>query len=193
MDVKESGINGNTVCQDCPGSVAVNSLEFRSKEELLAIRVTAEILFVCALKEIAQGCCETRKLWRRFQSQDGLIALVAHWESWADGCTSMMMAISWRVLAMTSSAGCGTGMLRIPHTEMPWLFFQALLLHCPPPAPCITGRDYTFLINHFWCALGILSLRIGFIEDAPSPGCRRFQSIFTKYLSFKREIWQPKL
>lgn len=62
MDVKESGINGNTVCQDGPGSVAVNGLEFRSKEELLAITVTAEILFVCALKEIAQGCCETRKL-----------------------------------------------------------------------------------------------------------------------------------
>lgn len=40
MDVKESGINGNTMCQDGPGSVAVNGLEFRGKEGLLAITVT---------------------------------------------------------------------------------------------------------------------------------------------------------
>lgn len=146
---------------------------------------------MCALKEIAQGCCETRKLWRRFQSQDVLIALVAHWESWADGCTCMMMAISWRVLAMTGIATVLVVALACSGYDaqrFPWLFFQALLLHCPPPAPCITRRDYTFLINHLWCALGILSLRIGFLEDAPSPDCRRFQSIFTKYLSFKREI-----
>lgn len=87
MDVKESGINGNTMCQDDPGSVAVNSLQFRSKEKLLVIAATTELLFVCALKEIAQGCCETRKLWRRFQSQDVVVALVPHWESWTDGCS----------------------------------------------------------------------------------------------------------
>lgn len=29
MDVKENGINGNTVCQDGPGSVAVNGLEVK--------------------------------------------------------------------------------------------------------------------------------------------------------------------
>lgn len=46
MDVKESGINGNIMCQDGPGSVAVNGLEFTSKKGLLAIIVTAEILFV---------------------------------------------------------------------------------------------------------------------------------------------------
>lgn len=56
LDVKESGINGNTTCQDGPGRVAVNGLEFRGKEDLLAITVTTEILFVCALKKIAQGC-----------------------------------------------------------------------------------------------------------------------------------------
>lgn len=92
-----------------------------------------------------------------------------------------------------NNAGCGTGVFRTPGTEMPWLFFHALLLRSPPPAPCITKRDYTFLVNHLWCVLGFLSLRIGFLEDAPSPSCRRFQSIFTKYLSDKREIWQPRL
>lgn len=67
-----------------------------------------------------------------------------------------------------NNTGCGTGMFQIPCTETPQLFFNALLLHCPPSAPCITRRDYTFLVNHLWCALGFLSLRIGFLEDAPS-------------------------
>lgn len=78
MDVKESG----TECQDDPGSVPVNSLEFRSKGKLLVIAVTTEIVFACALKKIAQGCCETWKLWRRLQSQDVLVALVPHWAIW---------------------------------------------------------------------------------------------------------------
>lgn len=56
VDVKESGINGNTTCQDGPGSAAVNGLDFKSKEELLAITVSTEIQFVCALEKIAQGC-----------------------------------------------------------------------------------------------------------------------------------------
>lgn len=91
-----------------------------------------------------------------------------------------------------NKAGCGTSKCRIPCIEMPWLFFHTLLLHCPPPAPCTTRRDYTFLINHLWCALGFLYVRTGFLEDTPTPACQRFRSIFTKYLSDKKEIWQPE-
>lgn len=166
---------------------------------------TTAILFVCAVEQIAQGSClrtdiswETRKLWRRFSIQGVLVALVLvlDWENWTDDHTRMVMAvaISWRVLVSSvrhyNSAGCGTSKCRIPCTEMPWLFFPTFLPHCPLPSLFTTKRDYTFLINHLWCALGFLSVRIGFLEVAPTPACRRFQSIFTKCLSDKREIWQ---
>lgn len=91
-----------------------------------------------------------------------------------------------------SNAGCGTSVCRIPCIEMPWLLFHTFLLHCPPPVRYITRRDYTFLVNHLCCALGFLSARIAFLGDAPTSVCRRFQSIFSKYLSDKRKNWQSK-
>lgn len=119
--MKESGINGNTTCQDGPGRVAVNGLEFRGKEELLAITVTTEILFVCPEKDCT----------RMLRNKEALRELS---KSRCAGCTgSRWGQLDWGMHLHDegnfmegvsndrhcNNAGCGTGVFRIPRTEMP--------------------------------------------------------------------------